>query len=75
MRTEPETGEHGEHGEHGDAGRTTEEGARWMPMASRAEEGRGHAAKRPGEALAAGDPGIPEWGNLPGGKPGRRRVS
>ena len=28
-----------------------------------AEEGRGHAAKRPGEALAACDPGVSEWGN------------
>ncbi len=28
-----------------------------------AEEGRGHAAKRPGEALAASDPGVSEWGN------------
>ncbi len=28
-----------------------------------AEEGRGHAAKCSGEALAAGDPEISEWGN------------
>jgi hypothetical protein len=32
-------------------------------LALGAEEGRGHAAKGPGEALAAGDPGISEWGN------------
>jgi hypothetical protein len=31
-----------------------------------AEEGRGHATKCPGEALAAGDPGISEWGNPAG---------
>jgi hypothetical protein len=31
-----------------------------------AEEGRGHAAKCSGEALAAGDPEVSEWGN-PGG--------
>jgi len=35
-------------------------------LASAADEGRGHAAKRPGEALAASDPGISEWGNPPG---------
>ena len=34
-------------------------------MAPAAEEGRGHAAKRPGEALAACDPGVSEWGNPP----------
>ena len=28
-----------------------------------AEEGRGHAAKCSGEALAAGDPEMSEWGN------------
>jgi hypothetical protein len=31
-----------------------------------AEEGRGHATKCPGEALAAGEPGISEWGNPAG---------
>ena len=31
-----------------------------------AEEGRGHATKCPGEALAAGDPGISEWDNPAG---------
>jgi hypothetical protein len=39
-------------------------------LALAAEEGRGHAAKCPGEALAAGDPGISEWGNPPGARPG-----
>jgi hypothetical protein len=40
-------------------------GAWWMPWRVGADEGRGYAAKCPGEALAAGDPGISEWGNLP----------
>ena len=35
-----------------------------------AEEGRGHAAKRSGEALAAWDPEVSEWGNPPGARPG-----
>ena len=35
-------------------------------LALAAEEGRGHATKCPGEALAAGDPGISEWGNPAG---------
>ena len=39
-------------------------------LALAAEEGRGHAAKCPGEALAAGDPGMSEWGNPPGARPG-----
>ena len=39
-------------------------------LALAAEEGRGHAAKCPGEALAAGDPGVSEWGNPPGARPG-----
>ena len=39
-------------------------------LALAAEEGRGHAAKCPGEALAACDPGISEWGNPPGARPG-----
>jgi len=39
-------------------------------LASSADEGRGHAAKRPGEALAAWDPGVSEWGNPPGAWPG-----
>jgi len=33
-------------------------------------EGRGHAAKCSGEALAAGDPEISEWGHPPGLTPG-----
>lgn len=32
-------------------------------LASTAEEGRGHAAKRSGEALAAWEPEVSEWGN------------
>ena len=43
-------------------------------LAPAAEEGRGHAAKCPGEALAAGDPGISEWGNPPGARPGTAGV-
>jgi hypothetical protein len=39
-------------------------------LALAADEGRGHAAKCPGEALAASDPGISEWGNPPGARPG-----
>ncbi len=35
-------------------------------LAVAAEEGRGHAAKRPGEVLATSDPGVSEWGNPPG---------
>ena len=31
-----------------------------------ADEGRGHATKCPGEALAACDPGMSEWGNPAG---------
>jgi hypothetical protein len=34
-------------------------------LAITADEGRGHAAKRPGEVLATGDPGDAEWGNPP----------
>ena len=40
-----------------------------------AEEGRGHAAKCSGEALAAGDPEESEWGNPPGARPGTRERS
>ena len=43
-------------------------------LASAADEGRGHAAKCPGEALAACDPGISEWGNPPGAMPGTRVI-
>ena len=39
-------------------------------LALAAEEGRGHAAKCPGEALAACEPGMSEWGNPPGARPG-----
>ena len=39
-------------------------------LAPAAEEGRGHAAKCSGEALAAGEPEISEWGNPPGTTPG-----
>ena len=35
-------------------------------MALDADEGRGHATKCSGEALAAGDPEISEWGNPAG---------
>ena len=35
-----------------------------------AEEGRGHATKCSGEALAAGEPEVSEWGNPPGVIPG-----
>ena len=41
-------------------------------MAPAAEEGRGHAAKRPGEVLATGDPGESEWGNPARGDTGHR---
>jgi hypothetical protein len=39
-------------------------------LALAADEGRGHAAKCSGEALAASDPGVSEWGNPPGALPG-----
>jgi hypothetical protein len=35
-------------------------------LALDADEGRGHATKCSGEALAAGDPEISEWGNPTG---------
>ena len=38
-------------------------------MAMAAEEGRGHAAKCLGEALAAWDPRESEWGNPVGARP------
>ncbi len=41
-------------------------------LALAAEEGRGHAAKCSGEALAACEPEISEWGNPPGARPGTR---
>jgi hypothetical protein len=43
-------------------------------LALAAEEGRGHAAKCSGEALAAGDPEVSEWGNPPGARPGTQRA-
>ena len=39
-----------------------------------AEEGRGHAAQCSGEALAAWDPEVSEWGNPPGARPGTLSV-
>ncbi len=39
-------------------------------LAPAAEEGRGHAAKSPGDVLATGDPGVSEWGNPSGARPG-----
>jgi hypothetical protein len=38
-------------------------------LAMAAEEGRGHAAKCLGEALAAWDPRESEWGNPVGARP------
>ena len=43
-----------------------EDGRTVDALAPAADEGRGHAAKRSGEALAAGDPEDSEWGNPPG---------
>ena len=57
-------------GPGGPAGGGREEGRTVDALASAADEGRGHAAKRPGEALAAWDPGLSEWGNPPGARPG-----
>jgi hypothetical protein len=42
-----------------------EDGRTVDALAITADEGRGHAAKRPGEVLATGDPGESEWGNPP----------
>jgi hypothetical protein len=47
-----------------------EDGRMVDALAPAADEGRGHAAKCSGEALAAGDPEISEWGNPPGATPG-----
>ena len=47
-----------------------EDGRTVDALAITADEGRGHAAKRPGEVLATGDPGESEWGNPPGDWPG-----
>ena len=54
----------------GDAAGYPHDGRMVDALALAAEEGRGHAAKCPGEALAAGDPGMSEWGNPPGARPG-----
>jgi hypothetical protein len=54
----------------GNENRTPQDGRMVDALALAAEEGRGHAAKCPGEALAASDPGISEWGNPPGARPG-----
>ncbi len=43
-------------------------------LALAADEGRGHAAKCPREALAACDLGVSEWGNPPGVLPGTRVI-
>ena len=50
--------------------RNPHEGRMVDALALAADEGRGHAAKCPGEALAACDPGMSEWGNPPGARPG-----
>ena len=50
-----------------------EDGRTVDALALAADEGRGHAAKCSGEALAAGDPEISEWGNPPGVIPGHPR--
>ena len=55
-------------------GAIREDGRMVDALASAAEEGRGHAAKCPGEALAAGDPGVSEWGNPPRRTAGHLRV-
>ena len=59
-------GGHGQPWRRGLAGTGGREDERMVDaLAVAAEEGRGHAAKRPGEALAASDPGVSEWGNPP----------
>ena len=52
-----------------DVVRRPEEGRRVDALAMAAEEGRGHAAKCLGEALAACDPRESEWGNPVGARP------
>ena len=54
----------------GNGTRNPHEGRMVDALALAADEGRGHAAKCPGEALAACDPGMSEWGNPPGARPG-----
>jgi len=41
-------------------------------LACGADEGRGDAARRPGERLPRDEPGVPEWSNPPGARPGTR---
>ena len=59
----------------GDEVRNPHDGRMVDALALAAEEGRGHAAKCPGEALAACDPGMSEWGNPPGARPGTQMMS
>ena len=51
-----------------------EDGRMVDALALAADDGRGHAAKRPREALAACDLGVSEWGNPPGARPGTQLV-
>ncbi len=44
-------------------------------LACMADEGRGDAAKRPGERLPRGDPGVPEWSNPVAVMRGDRRLN
>ena len=54
------------------AERIREDGRTVDALVPAADEGRGHAAKCSGEALAAGEPEVSEWGNPPGVIPGHR---
>src|SRR3954447_15530989 len=54
----------------GNAAGCCDDGRTVDALAPSAAEGSGHAAKRVGEALAASDPTISEWGNPPGFDPG-----
>ncbi len=44
-------------------------------LACEADEGRGDAARCPGERLPRGDPGVPEWSNPAGVMPGDRPLN
>ena len=44
-------------------------------MACVADEGRGDAAKCPGERLPRDEPGVPEWSNPAGVMPGDCRLN
>ena len=44
-------------------------------LACGADEGRGDAARCPGERLPRGDPGVPEWSNPGGVMPADRRLN